>query len=418
MASPSLNAGAQVGEYEIIREIGRGGMGVVYLGQHPIIRKRVAIKVLASAAHDPEMEARFVQEARAANDVGHAGIVDVFAFGRLPSGALYLVMDFLEGESLETRLQREGRISPQDAAALFDPVCDTLQAAHARGIVHRDLKPDNIYLVARTGAPPEIKLLDFGIAKLLDPDESLTQTTGNQVFGTPLYMSPEQARAGGLDGQSDVYSLGVILYRALTGRFPIEGRNAFETLHLHQSHQPERPSTLVPLPAQLDELVVRCLAKEPAARPSLQEIREGLRASAADPVRTRRLSPWLIYGSTGLFAGGLALGAMALVLKPHTGAPRLKAGAANLPAPEVTAPSAREIDPPPLPPIETAPTPVATHPPPVAKHPPVATRPAPAVSPPPPKGGARGGDEVPPARPPPDDEDSTIEWAPQRAKSK
>jgi serine/threonine-protein kinase len=309
---PALAAGTRVGEYEIVRELGRGGMGIVYLGEHPIIRKRVAIKVLVAAwSRDPEMEARFVQEARAANEIGHPNIVDVFAFGRLDDGALYLVMDHLEGESLEERLAREGRIPPAALPEIFDAVCDALAQAHARGIVHRDLKPDNLYLVHRPGGPAETRLLDFGIAKLLDPQSSLTQTTGGRVFGTPLYMAPEQAVGGEVDARVDVYALGVILFRALTGSLPFEGRTPLEVLR-HQATRPApRPSSLVSVPVPLDDLVARCLAKTPEERPPLDEIRAVLRLAASGQPRVRATRPALIYLSAALASGVLVLGAMA-----------------------------------------------------------------------------------------------------------
>jgi serine/threonine-protein kinase len=400
--SPALPPGARIGEYEVVRVIGQGGMGTVYLGVHPLIRKQVAIKVMAAAlSQDPDMTQRFIQEARTANDVGHPNIVEVFTFGQLPTGEAYLVMDYLVGESLEARLGRELELPIDEVARIFDVVCDALGAAHRRGIVHRDLKPDNIFLVSRPGQPSEVKLLDFGIAKLLDPQMSLTRTTGNVVFGTPVVMSPEQAINGDVDVRSDVYSIGIILFRALTGRYPFEAKSALHLLQMHLSEPPPRPATLAPVPRALDAVVVRCLAKKPVDRPSLAEVQAALRAAAVDPTPVRPRGAMPIYLATIALTALVGLGGVVWMKKRHP-------PAAPAPAPVTVARPAPAPPPAAMTPSPTTPASAGDVPPPARMHKP-------------PGRNKRAG-EVPvepsakPAAPPPapksTDEDATIDWKP------
>ena len=195
-----LPAGFVVGEYRVERKIGEGGMGAVYAATHPMIGKRAAIKVISAAlGTNAEAVVRFVQEARAVNQIGHPNIVDVFAFGELPDGRNYFVMDYLQGESLADRLQRAA-MPLGEAIEILDQVADALDAAHEKQIVHRDLKPDNVYLAAVRGGRTVVKLLDFGIAKLSVSDGpgssgAIAKTRTGMMMGTPGYLSPEQARA-------------------------------------------------------------------------------------------------------------------------------------------------------------------------------------------------------------------------------
>jgi serine/threonine-protein kinase len=381
-------------------------MGTVYLAVHPVIRKQVAIKVMAAAlSQDPDMTARFIQEARTANDVGHPNIVDVFAFGQLPSGEAYLVMDYLTGESLEARLDREGKLSLEETARIFDVVCDALAAAHRRGIVHRDLKPDNIFLQSRPGQPSEVKLLDFGIAKLLDPQMSLTRTTGNIVFGTPLVMSPEQAVAGDVDVRSDLYSLGVILFRALTARYPFDAKTALHLLQMHLSEAPPRPSAFAPVPRVLDDVVLRCLAKKPVDRPTLAELQAALRASLTAPASSRRRA-MPIYLVTVALSALIGLGLLAVVKRRHQ--PEVPPP----PAVRIAQPAGPRVAPAPTPPppVTASAPPTATEPPPTRMHPPPSRRPAHRA------GDAPAAPAAKPATPSPapagTDEDATIDWKP------
>lgn len=210
------------GKYEISRVLGVGGMGTVYEGRNLRIQRRVAIKVLHSTtAASPEAVARFEQEARAAGRIGSKHVVEVIDLGHLPSGDLYLVMEFLEGESLAQRFARFPRAAPAQLAPIFHQLLEGLAAAHDVGIVHRDLKPENVFL-QRTKDGDFVKLLDFGISKFTrDRDISVTQT--GSIVGTPYYMAPEHVRGAQIDHRVDIYAVGVILYEGLSGRLPYEG---------------------------------------------------------------------------------------------------------------------------------------------------------------------------------------------------
>ncbi|MBE7454995.1 MAG: serine/threonine protein kinase, partial [Kofleriaceae bacterium] len=224
-----LAAGEAAGEYVIDHRIGGGAMGDVYAGHHPVIGKKVAIKVLkrelAARADGAE---RFLREARAVNQVDHPAVVDVFALGRLADGRLYLVMDLLAGESLRVRIG-DGPLPPAVTLAILRQVAAALDAAHARGVIHRDLKPDNI-VVTGPSDRPAAHVLDFGIAKLNrntpDAAESANLTRTGALLGTPYYMSPEQVFGEKeIDARADVWSVGVILYESLTGVRPVDGDN-------------------------------------------------------------------------------------------------------------------------------------------------------------------------------------------------
>src|SRR5262245_23764831 len=214
----TLSPGAVVGAYRLVRQLGAGGMGEVWLAEHTMIGRRAAIKVLHEAvSRRPEIVGRFFNEARAATAISDPGIVQIFDFGQHTTGDAFIVMEMLEGETLELRLRRSGALRVPDALRLLRQVAASLGAAHARGIVHRDLKPDNIFVVPDPEAVggERTKILDFGIAKLAGQGVGVkTQTSA--VMGTPTYMSPEQCRgAGEVDQRSDIYSLGCILYEIL-----------------------------------------------------------------------------------------------------------------------------------------------------------------------------------------------------------
>src|SRR5262252_1294511 len=200
----------EVGEYRVLRKIGEGGMGAVYAAVHPVIGKRVAIKVLAPhIASNPELVRRFVDEARAVNKIGHPNIVDIFSFGWLPDRRHYFAMEFLDGQSLAERIKR-GSFQPDEARRLLRHICQALEAAHRQGIVHRDLKPDNIWVVEPQHSDSYAKLLDFGIAKLVGDNDTGTRTQTGVLMGTPAYMSPEQCKGAGVDHRTDIYALGMI----------------------------------------------------------------------------------------------------------------------------------------------------------------------------------------------------------------
>lgn len=268
----------QIGSYRIVRKLGEGGMGVVYEGLNDQISRRVAIKVLhAEICRNTELLARFYNEARATNLASHVGIVDVYELGQLPDGRAYIVMQFLSGESLADRLHRlGGRIPCADALRLCRQVASAMEAAHSHGIVHRDLKPDNVMIVPDSEAAggERAKLVDFGIAKMLNPDEhpgEKPKTRAGTVLGTPAYMAPEQCRGSdGLTDKVDVYALGVILYECLSGRTPFLATGTGEMLakHLYEQPQPlwELDSSL---PADVVSTVHEMLHKQPESRPSM-----------------------------------------------------------------------------------------------------------------------------------------------------
>jgi serine/threonine-protein kinase len=267
-AGAELAAGSPVGEYVVERKIGEGGMGMIFSASHPIIGKRVAIKVLNPAmAANPEVVQRFIQEAKSVNQIRNRNIVDIFSFGTLPDGRHYFAMEFLDGESLAHRLARAPMPWPEAVPVLLQ-VASAVEAAHRQGIVHRDLKPDNIFLVpAPEGA--FVKVLDFGIAKLMgDGPMGMTKTATGMPIGTPTYMSPEQAAGGTVDHRTDLYAFGVILFEVIAGRPPFQSPTLVQLLHQHMNEPPPMIDTLVNgVSPKLIELVHKCLEKEPTNRP-------------------------------------------------------------------------------------------------------------------------------------------------------
>jgi serine/threonine protein kinase len=280
-----LKQGSPVGEYEIQAQIGEGAMGTVYSAIHPLIGKKVAIKVLKAelCANQATID-RFVQEAKAANQIGHPNIVDVFLLGELPDGRAYMVMEWLRGQDLKTRLAR-GPMTVTDACDILDSIARALEAAHAKQIVHRDLKPDNVFLHRIEDGPLMVKLLDFGIAKLVRVTPGTEKTQTGNMLGTPRYISPEQARGIQVDHRSDIYSLGVMAYEMLAGRPPFQGETAMDLVVMHLSEVPPPLGQFARVPKSLEQCVMAMLEKDPNLRPSLEEIRGIL----VDP--TRRLTP-------------------------------------------------------------------------------------------------------------------------------
>ena len=265
--------GETVGNYRITALIGEGGMGVVYAAEHPGIGRRAAVKILHPAmAQNQEMVSRFFNEARAANAIRHPGIVEVFDFGTLPSGASYIIMELLEGESLSSRLRRTRTLTPELAGTLVAQAAGALGAAHAAGIVHRDLKPDNLFLCPdyQTRGAERVKVLDFGIAKLGAGSNQLgsVKTRTGSVMGTPAYMSPEQCRGTReVDHRTDIYALGVILYQLVCGQPPFESEGFGEMVHMQISAPPTPPRAYNPaIPADLEGIILCALAKNPGDR--------------------------------------------------------------------------------------------------------------------------------------------------------
>jgi serine/threonine-protein kinase len=270
--------GESIGSFKVVAKLGEGGMGAVYLGEHKRIARKVAIKVLLpELSVNHEIVERFFNEARATSLIRHPGIVDVTDCDLLPNGSAYIVMEYLEGETLGASLRRGERLSVAHAAFLTRHVAHALAAAHEKRIVHRDLKPDNIFLPsgAASGDSPT-KILDFGIAKLLKTEvgENKLKTRTGSIIGTPAYMSPEQCRGiGDIDHRTDIYSLGCMLFEMLCGRPPFVSEGFGELIQAHLSVAPPSIRALdLTLPSVVDGLVARMLAKSPGERP--QTMRE------------------------------------------------------------------------------------------------------------------------------------------------
>ncbi len=278
-----------IGSYRVTRVLGEGGMGRVYLAQHTVIGKLAAIKVLLPQfSTQPDVVNRFLNEARSSSLLKHPGVVDVYDFGVTPSGSVFLVMEYLEGETLAARIKREQRLPAPRIVDIVRQLTNALALAHARGIVHRDLKPENIFLVsdleARSGE--RTKILDFGIAKLTESDGSNPlQTRTGTIMGTPVYMSPEQCRGAGLvDYRSDIYSLGCVMFEMAAGQPPFGGGGPGEIIGAHLFSPP--PSLQGIVPDDLAELIAHMLAKEPSARvQSMGDVGAALERMGAPDVR-------------------------------------------------------------------------------------------------------------------------------------
>jgi hypothetical protein len=290
-ADVDLEAGAVVGEYKVDGVLGRGGFGTVYKATHPLIGKVAAIKVLSHQfSANPEIVSRFVAEAKAVNQIRHPNIIDIFSFGALPDGRQYYVMEFLDGEPLDKRIARQQRLTLAEALPILRGIAKALDAAHAKGIAHRDLKAENVLLAATPEGEVWPKLLDFGIAKLSGDEALKHKTRTGAPMGTPLYMSPEQARGRDVDQRTDLYALGVLVYVMLTGKFPIDGEDYMTILMRQIADEPQPPSTHVAeLPEAVDHTVAWLMRKEAADRPesALAAVR-ALEGSVAAPAPKKR----------------------------------------------------------------------------------------------------------------------------------
>jgi len=275
--------------YQVQKLLGEGGMGSVFLAEHVTLRKRVAIKVLHhELCRDQTQVDRFLQEARAASMIGHEHIVDIVDFGSVPGGSVFFAMEYLEGTDLAELLKRERRLPWARARELMLQIVRALAAAHNKGIIHRDLKPANCFLVKRSDGRDFVKLLDFGIAKVTDPESGsgsgLTRT--GAVFGTAKYMAPEQAIGDPADQRSDIYAAAICLYEFLTGQVPYDGDNFMRVLSRHLTEPLTLPTTVAPdanITPPVEALIVKALSKKPDDRyRSMEEVEQALLSIGPD----------------------------------------------------------------------------------------------------------------------------------------
>jgi serine/threonine protein kinase len=288
------------GRYRILSKVGEGAMGEVYLVEHLGLGRKEVLKVLRSSMDTPSLVTRFRREARATNRLQHPNIVAIHDFGRLPDGRFYIATEFAEGESLDRVLRRVGSFPLVRALPILIQLGQAIDHAHSRGVIHRDLKPANLMLVERRGHADQLKVLDFGVARIIGPDDAdLVLATGQgEIFGTPAYMAPEQVSSRADDPRIDIYAFGCIAYELVVGDPPFVGR-PLEIMSQHMSMPPRRPSEALPqakIPRLLDEIILRCLHKNPAERfqsgaqlaATLVELKSGMAALSATPETNRR----------------------------------------------------------------------------------------------------------------------------------
>ena len=308
-SSPLIAVGQTIGNYTITAKLGEGGMGVVYLAEHPVIGRKVAMKAIhPELSRNPEVVSRFVTEAKAVNQIGNEHIVDIHDFGTTPDGDFYFIMEFLQGEALSDRIKREAPIDPARALDIAAQVADALAASHAHGIIHRDLKPENIFLIHKGNTNDFVKVLDFGLAKLtLGEDKVSHKTRTGSVMGTPYYMSPEQCEGRpNIDQRADVYSLGVILFEMMTRQVPFGGEGYGEIIVKHITAAVPSPRAINPrLSAAHEAILLRALAKN---RDERFRGMEDFRVAMLDPERYA-LAPSVVPTPgplSGYGAGGIA----------------------------------------------------------------------------------------------------------------
>jgi serine/threonine protein kinase len=256
-----------LGEYRLNGLIAHGGMGSVYLSRHVQTGEKFAIKILREhLTRLPGARDRFLIESRASSRIQHPAVVKTIDIGEMSNGAFFIVMEFINGCPLR-RLIEKGRISPSQATAVFISAAQGLQAAHEKGVIHRDLKPENILIPSGSSGEPAAKIVDFGLARIVDTPHI---TTAHHILGTPHYLSPEQAMGGALDARSDIYSLGIVVYEMLTGQLPFNSADTNTLLRNHIQKKPVSISERIGARAvnpQLETLVMSCLAKSPNYRP-------------------------------------------------------------------------------------------------------------------------------------------------------
>lgn len=282
------NIGKTLGCYKIVEVIGRGGMGIIYKAHDQWMDRTIAIKMLHQhLVHDQASIARFNQEAKAAGNIEHPNVIQAYDFGVAPDTEQpFLVMEYLQGRSLSDVIEADTKIDEERAVNIFIQACEALAAAHAKDVLHRDLKPSNIMLISTKDQPDFVKIVDFGIAKMMPgsgKEVQLTQT--GEVFGSPLYMSPEQFIGKRVDRRSDIYSMGCVMYEALMGKPPIVGEHVLETMYKHMNEKPKRFAEVRPelkIAPKVEGIVMRCLEKDPDQRyQTMSELHDDLMLTKA-----------------------------------------------------------------------------------------------------------------------------------------
>jgi tRNA A-37 threonylcarbamoyl transferase component Bud32 len=321
--------------YRILRKLGEGGMGVVYLAEHVVIEKKIALKVLfPDLTRRSDLVHRFMQEAKSASRIGHENVIDITDFGQSPEGYVFIAMEYLVGQDLGQVLKASGPMPWVRAQPIILQIVKALRAAHERGIIHRDMKPENIFILPRDDGREFVKVLDFGIAKVLGLDEDAPRLTRTgMIFGTPEYMSPEQAQGQQVDHRVDIYAVGCIMYHVLTGDVPFRAESFMGILSKHMMEAPAPPRTRNPdIDPLVEAVVMRAMDKDPAKR--FQTMGEFVEA----------LVP---LGSVPDMSGAIYAASGAPVQRPAVSArPPTQAAGPERPATHVTAaerPSARAL---------------------------------------------------------------------------
>ena len=297
-----LHVARKFGQYQLVRKLGEGGMGEVYLAEHSLLKRPCALKLIKpEAGADPIAMARFEREVQSAARLAHPNTIEVFDYGLTGDGTFYYVMEYLQGMSLADLVREHGPLPPGRAIYLFRQVCGGLAEAHGLGLVHRDLKPANLFVAVRGGESDVSKVLDFGLVKLTKDPGAAMLSSDMTVSGTPMFMAPEQTIGDrSLDFRADIYALGAMMYYALTGQPPFTGENAFAIMMAHARDPVVPPSQINPkLPADLEQVVLRCLAKLPEDRyPSVKALGQALAncAAAADWGANRAEAWWTAQG--------------------------------------------------------------------------------------------------------------------------
>jgi hypothetical protein len=266
-ASQAEKTAEALGQYQLERKIGEGGMGAVYIATHRLLRRKTAVKMITGRV-DAETVAKFEREVRLCSQLSHPNTIAIYDFGRTPEGIFYYAMECLEGMDLQVMVERHGPLPPGRVIHLLTQACGSLAEAHRAQMLHRDIKPANIFITERGDIPDFVKVLDFGLVKKLGGNTGSTLSQADVISGTPGYMAPEViTQSAGIDGRADVYALALVGFYLLTGRDAFGGGAVMEVLLAHVKQPPPLPSSLAPVPADLEEVILRCLAKDPQQRP-------------------------------------------------------------------------------------------------------------------------------------------------------